>query len=94
MVTGEHIEGSSPVDVSFWTIHPTLERLTVYKQMVSPFKDYTWDASSYESLWSNNCMWAFFFDVSCTGHEKTDKTISEVQIHTDIYIEFPVHFER
>lgn len=70
------------MDVSFWVIHPTLERLTIYKQMVNPFTDYGWDASAYEPLWNDNdCLWAGFFPgVSCTGHAKTDTTISEMLI--------------
>ncbi|KAH8070682.1 hypothetical protein JL720_11684 [Aureococcus anophagefferens] len=36
---GEQIEAASPVDVSFWPIHPTVERLLQYKRLVHDFTD-------------------------------------------------------
>ena len=37
---------ASPADVSFWSIHPTLDRLTQYKRLVKPFAGASWDKFS------------------------------------------------
>ena len=39
---GDHLEAASPVEASFWPIHPTIDRMTQYKQVVRPFTDRSW----------------------------------------------------
>lgn len=39
---GEQLEAASPVDVSFWPIHPTVERLLQYKRIVDDFDVTVW----------------------------------------------------
>ena len=39
---GEQMGANSPVDPSFWPIHPTLDRLLTYKRLVEPFLDANW----------------------------------------------------
>lgn len=72
-VLGEHIEASSPVDVSFWPMHPTLERLLQYKLLVSPFSNSSWYAEI-ESDWNGICKWGETFGSDCEGHHEHDLT--------------------
>lgn len=39
---GEQLEAGSPVDVSFWPIHPTMDRIFQYKRIVNDFQDLVW----------------------------------------------------
>ena len=39
---GEQLEAGSPIDVSFWPIHPTMDRLYQYKRLANDFKDTGW----------------------------------------------------
>ena len=39
---GEHLDAGSPLEASFWPVHPGLDRLTQYKALIQPFKDETW----------------------------------------------------
>lgn len=39
---GEQIEAASPLDISFWPIHPTMERLFQYKRLVNDFSNTEW----------------------------------------------------
>jgi hypothetical protein len=84
ILVGEHLEASSPVDASFWPMHPTLERLMQYKQLVRPFKDVTWDASTYRSDWTSECKWALTFadveGIDCQGHGANDVTAGSVSV--------------
>ena len=66
VIQGDHIEGSSPIDISFWPIHPTLERLTVYKNMKVPFENTTWYAD--ELAWNGYCKWGFEFAHDLPGN--------------------------
>ena len=36
-VDGDHLESASPIDPSFWPIHPTLERLWQFKKLAGAF---------------------------------------------------------
>mmetsp|Transcript_10615 Transcript_10615/g.28188 ORF Transcript_10615/g.28188 Transcript_10615/m.28188 type:complete len:200 (-) Transcript_10615:177-776(-) len=93
MIMGDQIEGSSPVDISFWPIHPTLERLTVYKHMKFPFTDTTW-YSTYDGEWNGICRWGetFAHDLPgnntmkndyCSGHYEDDLSAFEVVVPAD-----------
>jgi len=48
-------------DISFWPIHPTIERLWVYKKLVGGFTDETWDVTS-----------TSIYGDSCSGHRQDD----------------------
>mmetsp|Transcript_868 Transcript_868/g.1103 ORF Transcript_868/g.1103 Transcript_868/m.1103 type:complete len:681 (-) Transcript_868:144-2186(-) len=73
ILVGEQIEASSAVDVTFWPIHPALERLLQYRQLVNPLGDYEWDGVvASDGLWNSECMWGKVFDTTCTGHGETD----------------------
>lgn len=79
-IVGEHVEASSPADHSFWVMHGTLERLLQYKQLVKPFGDYTWDASSFQSDWTSECKWGATFKTDCAGHADVDLAAGKMSI--------------
>ena len=63
---GEQIEAASPIDISFWPIHPTLERLFQYKMLAAPFSDLTFECTT---CWDDGyCLWGSTFNSSCEGH--------------------------
>merc|ERR1719421_1197882 len=43
---GEQIEAASPADVSFWPVHPTMDRLLQYKRMAQDFTNNYWGTST------------------------------------------------
>ena len=81
---GDHVEASSPADVSFWPAHPTIERLLQYKHLVSPFTDTAWNATGNHVGWTGLCKWAtpFSQDVACAGHNEDDLTSFRVHSST------------
>ena len=69
---GEQIEAASPADVSFWPIHPTLDRLLQYKRIVEPFVEPAWvspDAGPMGTMYCSNPMTS-----DCMGHHAEDVT--------------------
>ena len=56
---GEQMEAASPADVSFWSIHPTMERIFVFKKISNTFEDEDWPEHGAASV------------TNCTGHQKT-----------------------
>jgi hypothetical protein len=45
---GDQLEAGSPFDISFWPIHPTIERLWHFKKLKGFFSDESWPTSGYE----------------------------------------------
>lgn len=68
---GEHMEAASPADVSFWPVHPTLERLFHYKRLVKDFSDTNWKNPN-EHLPTKYCV--YFESSQCDGHHAEDVT--------------------
>ena len=52
---GDHLEAASPVEASFWPIHPTLDRLLQYKSLVFPFKSTAWTGQMCFSSETTDC---------------------------------------
>lgn len=80
---GDHVESASPVDPSFWPIHPTLERIMQAKMMVGGFKDNTWPTDSQNDYVCDkfNCYEdgvAGFYDQCCYGHYENDQMLDFV----------------
>jgi hypothetical protein len=75
---GDHLDAGSPVEASFWVIHPTLDRLYQYKQLVQPFTDVSWFAKEGESY----CNDAEDSSKGCHGHHAYDLTFSQT-VHAD-----------
>ena len=61
---GDQLEASSPLDVSFWPIHPTMERLWAYKKLAHAFTDQTWGTTDGPSRYCTN--------NGCMGHHEDD----------------------
>ena len=73
---GDHLEAASPIEASFWPIHPTLDRLTQYKHLVRPFTDKSWDGNG-----SLTCLTGS--NTNCEGHNAYDvTTFSTVVMNT------------
>eukprot|EP00640_Fibrocapsa_japonica_P001846 CAMPEP_0113939916 /NCGR_PEP_ID=MMETSP1339-20121228/6138_1 /TAXON_ID=94617 /ORGANISM="Fibrocapsa japonica" /LENGTH=442 /DNA_ID=CAMNT_0000943559 /DNA_START=87 /DNA_END=1415 /DNA_ORIENTATION=+ /assembly_acc=CAM_ASM_000762 len=63
LILGEQYDSTSPVDLIFWVIHPTIDRLTQWFQLNKGFDDPTWVRSS--EVW--------FRDLDyCWGHSPYD----------------------
>jgi len=71
---GDQLEAGSPVEASFWPIHPTIDRLLQYKYLAMPFTDHSWDSSGV-------CIVP---DVGCKGHHAYDLTTFEANIINDV----------
>ena len=56
---GDQLESGSPMDPSFWSIHPTMERIFVFKKISNTFEDEDWPTHGAASV------------TNCTGHQKT-----------------------
>jgi len=64
---GDQLESASPADVVFWIMHPTVERLLLWRLLKKGFVDYTWNQEkSYRGT--------FYKDISpdCYGHGPND----------------------
>jgi hypothetical protein len=88
-IEGEMLESSSPIDILFWVIHPTIERLLSAKRL-NGYIDYggtpiyrwpvvdgsaeTWYSFSYFSLDANENK--YLPDAyTCTGHDSSDPAL-------------------
>lgn len=69
-IDGDHLESASPLDPSFWPIHPTMERLYMYKKLTNTFINDTWPEHD-TSIAS-----------SCYGHSKHDVIPFQFSIKT------------
>jgi hypothetical protein len=61
MVEGDQIGSSSPADISFWPIHPTIDRLYQYKKLIGKLEDESWPTDFYT-----------LYGSRCTGHKEDD----------------------
>lgn len=58
---GDQLESASPMDPSFWPIHPTIERLYSLKKLRGYFTDESWPSIGTSS-----------YGEDCTGHNADD----------------------
>lgn len=70
ILDGDHLEAASPKDPSFWVIHPTVERLWVWKKLSGSFRDETWPGAK-----SAAC-----FNCYCYGHAAEDNLPFEIAL--------------
>ena len=63
-ITGDSLESASPTDISFWSIHPTIERLWVWRRILG-MDDEAWPTNSSSSV--NGLETG-----RCWGHDATD----------------------
>merc|ERR1711988_724893 len=84
---GDHLEAASPIEASFWPIHPTLDRLLQYKDLVRPFTNKTWDASKTADVCVYHAMPVRTaeddgIETYCEGHHPYDLTFWKT-VHYD-----------
>ncbi|KAH8055232.1 phosphatase [Aureococcus anophagefferens] len=71
---GDHAGAESPLDPSFWPMHPTLDRLLQYKRLVSDFDDQTWSGGS---------LCKYGATSPCLGHREDDLTAFKSHVQGD-----------
>lgn len=59
-IIGDSLQSGSPMDVSFWPIHPSIERMTHWKLIDKPFVTTVWGPHGED------------MNYTCYGHSKTD----------------------
>lgn len=64
LAIGDQLEAASPVDPSFWPIHPNLERVWMIKKLSGTFTNETWPSSGSSLLSSTG--------EECYGHGADD----------------------
>ena len=74
MAPGEQLESASPADISFWPIHPTLERLLIYTRLVHKFSDASWPENDADDA---ICLYT---ETDCRGHNAYDVTSFESHV--------------
>eukprot|EP00903_Cladosiphon_okamuranus_P011690 g10995.t1 len=72
---GESSQSSSPVDPTFWSMHPTMERLLVFKLLAGTFTDYSWPDEA--GSWVGMDGTEYDVEIStrsdtCVGHRGSD----------------------
>ena len=73
---GEQMESASPSDVSFWPIHPTVDRLLQYRRIIRPFNDSSWVTD--DTLGGQKaCQYSRY---GCDGHHAYDLTVSPTRV--------------
>lgn len=63
---GDQLEAASPVDISFWPIHPTIERLLQYRSLIRPFITVGWPTKKNATCFTSTSK--------CKGHNPEDLT--------------------
>ena len=80
VVTGDHIEASSAYDISFWPVHPTLERLFQYKVLSGNFQDMHWSEKSITA--------AINAQLECYGHRPNEKVLFLPESASTSFVKF------
>lgn len=70
---GEQSESASPLDPTFWPIHPTIERLWQWRKLLGGFTDEEWTQSSGACVMGGRC----------TGHQPEDLTLAPLTRQVD-----------
>ena len=73
---GDHLEAGSPSEASFWPIHPTLERLLQYKDIIRPFEDKGWVPTGNYAV--DDWKACEYDTTGCDGHHAEDLTFWKV----------------
>ena len=82
---GEQMESASPADVSFWPIHPTMDRLLQYKRLAKPFVNGSWakvgaDPDPFSPFATEYCE---YHKYGCSGHHAYDLTVSATRVYDE-----------
>eukprot|EP00595_Chromulina_sp_UTEXLB2642_P002508 CAMPEP_0196765442 /NCGR_PEP_ID=MMETSP1095-20130614/8865_1 /TAXON_ID=96789 ORGANISM="Chromulina nebulosa, Strain UTEXLB2642" /NCGR_SAMPLE_ID=MMETSP1095 /ASSEMBLY_ACC=CAM_ASM_000446 /LENGTH=510 /DNA_ID=CAMNT_0042123479 /DNA_START=713 /DNA_END=2245 /DNA_ORIENTATION=+ len=99
---GEMLEAASPADITFWVIHPTIERLLIAKRLpnvnfmgTSVFQKWgtvdgseeSWLSYSYYSQ-AENANKYYTDAYTCVGHEATDPVLPDKLPFVDGFYEY------
>ena len=78
---GEQMESASPADVSFWPIHPTMDRLLQYKRLAKPFVNGTWARphANPDPMAPDATQYCEYRKYGCSGHHPWDITASKAR---------------
>ena len=78
---GEQLEAGSPIDVSFWPIHPTMDRLLQYKRLAKPFVNGTWARphANPDPMAPDATQYCEYRKYGCSGHHPWDITASKAR---------------
>ena len=77
---GDQLESGSPMDPSFWPIHPTMERLFIYKKISDTFESESWPGTGSAAV------------TNCTGHQQGGKRARTSQLQRLLSRPFPTRF--
>ena len=85
VLVGDQLESASPVDISFWPIHPTLERLYHWKVLHYGFDDRAFPDDETASVYGGACAGHRSFDevhmdVDTLLSEGLEKTVTNAQL--------------
>lgn len=72
-IPGDQLEAASPVDITFWPIHPTIERLFQWKKLQADFESELWSSSIGGT--TKYCQLG-----GCEGHHGYDILPYEIQV--------------
>ena len=77
----EQMESASPADVSFWPIHPTMDRLLQYKRLAKPFVNGTWARphANPDPMAPDATQYCEYRKYGCSGHHPWDITASKAR---------------
>ena len=78
-VLGEQSESASPLDPSFWPVHPTMDRLLQYKRLVAPFINTHWMNTQAQPPHGTT----FCVTTQCKGHHREDVTTFVTTVQGD-----------
>jgi len=78
-VSGDQLEAGSPSDPSFWSIHPTVDRLLQYKHIANPFNNEDWGNPGH-NVTTTYCTTS---GGSCEGHKSDDVVPFRIKVMVD-----------
>jgi len=79
--SGDQLESASPADVIFWPMHPTVERLAMWRLIRAGFTDWDWPEDPTENYRGNILLSAEKAgDMSCEGHGPNDVMIWKLNL--------------
>ena len=88
-VLGDAVDAGGANDPTFWPIHPTLERLYQFKDLVQPITDRKWPTGGVTSKGVSTTeddeipCYSMWYSSKCASHHKYDKVAFEANMRND-----------
>jgi hypothetical protein len=75
VVLGDAIDAGGANDPTFWPIHPTLERLYQYKDLIKPIKNLYWPSGGVDPTLTDDDVpcYSMWYSSDCKDHHAYDK---------------------